>query len=514
MISPLSPPRAPRPGTFAGITRVPKCANALGLAALLGAPTVLAQYSPPPPLRPFPGFINEWLRKDDPYMAAWDIGGSARFRYELKDNIGIAGSPGSLDFRSQGADTDNTYFLERVRFRTGYSDKWWSVLAEGRSSLAQEDDRFASAGPVPRKGRGPESDSIDLHQAYFTLGNHKEFPLSFKVGRQELSYADERLVGAFAWNNIGRVFDAAKLRWQNEWFGADLFGSRVVIPEDGRFNVANDYDWFSGLYATSPKIPNHSLDFYFLARNANAQAALAVPSPQAPQPSARDIYTVGTRLKSAPGQFGPFDYTLEANGQFGHFNDTRAGILTRSQEHLAYAFTLQGGYTFTESTGSPRLGLEYSHASGDGNPADDEHGTFENLFPTNHKFYGYMDFVSLQNIHNVRAIYQIKPHARLSLAVEAHAFWLADTQDNFYNVAGLPRGGGAANAAGYGVNPSYSNYVGSEIDVILGFALTRFAQLEAGYGHFFTGSYIDSSLQGAGGSQDANYVYLQLAINF
>jgi len=46
------------------------------------------------------------------------------------------------------------------------------------------------------------------------IGNHKEFPVSLKVGRQELSYGEERLVGAFAWNNIGRVFDAVKVRWQ------------------------------------------------------------------------------------------------------------------------------------------------------------------------------------------------------------------------------------------------------------------------------------------------------------
>ena len=80
------------------------------------------------------------------------------------------------------------------------------------------------------------------------VGNHKEFPLSLKVGRQELSYGDERLVGAFDWNNIGRVFDAAKLRWQNPWFGADFFSGRVIIPDDNNFNMPNDYDWFSGVY--------------------------------------------------------------------------------------------------------------------------------------------------------------------------------------------------------------------------------------------------------------------------
>jgi Alginate export len=216
-----------------------------------------AQYTPAPPPAPFQGFINEWLRKENPWMNHWDIGGAIRIRYENKDNMAVAGNPGSVDFREHGADVDNAYVLERIRYHLGYADKWWSAYVEGRSSLAQNDERWAyanipaAAGTVARKGDGPESDSIDLHQAFATVGNHKEFPLSLKVGRQELIYGEERLVGAYGWNNIGRVFDAVKLRWQTEWFGADFFGSRVVIPEDGRFNVENDYDFFSGVYVTT-----------------------------------------------------------------------------------------------------------------------------------------------------------------------------------------------------------------------------------------------------------------------
>jgi len=288
-------------------------ATAIMLAQLRQAS---GQYAPPPPPAPFQGFINEWLRKDNPYMGQWDIGGNLRIRYELKDNFAIGGAAGSLDFRDHGADVNNDYFLERLRYRLGYNEKWWSVLVEGRSSLVQSDERSAYtnfppvAGNVNHKGDGPESDTIDLHQAFVSLGNHKEFPLSLKLGRQELIYGEERLIGAFGWNNIGRVFDAAKMRWQNSLFAADVFVSRPVIPEDGRFNVENDYDWFSGVYATSTRIPRHSLDVYFLARNASPQAASAEPSPQAPQPSARDIYTFGFRLKSNPGDLGNWDYTL------------------------------------------------------------------------------------------------------------------------------------------------------------------------------------------------------------
>ena len=82
--------------------------------------------------------------------------------------------------------------------------------------------------------------------------------------------------------------------------------------------------------------------------------------------------------------------------------------------------------------------------------------------------------------------------------------------------SGVARGGVATTpGTGYGVNPTYSSFVGTEFDAIAGYAVTRFAQLEIGYGHFFVGDYIKESLSAPGfGSRDANYVYVQALINF
>src|SRR4051812_18853380 len=113
----------------------------LGAVALCAAGNVDAQYAPPPPPTPFQGFINEALRKDDPYMNKWDFGGSLRVRYEWKEGFAIAGKPGSADFRAKGADVENDYLMERLRVRAGYTDKWWGALVEGRSSLVQGDER-------------------------------------------------------------------------------------------------------------------------------------------------------------------------------------------------------------------------------------------------------------------------------------------------------------------------------------------------------------------------------------
>lgn len=456
-------------------------------------------------------------------MAAWDIGGSFRVRYEIKDNGGsVSGvlpplvptpAPSGADFRENTpprVDNDNSYLLTKLRARVGYTAEWFNVLVEGRNSTSTGDDRNPNV-----ESDGP----VDLHQAYAFIGNHKEFPVSLKIGRQELSYGDERLVGAFAWNNIGRVFDAAKVRWQNQYFGADFFSGRVIIPDDNNFNMWNEYDSFSGMYASSKLIPKQTTDFYILARNTGSSSPTlaGVGTPAAFNgPPARDIYTIGARAKSLPGAIGGWDYGFELAGQFGHFNDPLAAPGLGSQEHLAFAAVLQGGYTWSESSMTPRVGLEYCYASGDSDPTDDKHETFENLFPTNHKFYGYMDFISLQNIHDVRLIYTMRPMPRLSMAIEYHAFWLAETTDSFYNVGGARRGGlGTTPGTGYGINPTYDNYLGSEIDFIVGYALTKYASLEAGYCHFFVGDYIEQSLSApTHGSTDADYVYLQATLTF
>lgn len=143
----------------------------------LGEPLTFAMTFPP-------GTHALWMRY---YLGAGGINPDKdvslnRARFEVKQGYGIAGVAGSVDFRAHGVagarlDTDNEFFTDKLRFRIGYTDKWWSLYGEGRSSFAVNDQRFAyfasptPAGTVNRQGQGPESDTIDLHQAY---GGHAD----------------------------------------------------------------------------------------------------------------------------------------------------------------------------------------------------------------------------------------------------------------------------------------------------------------------------------------------------
>ena len=42
------------------------------------------------------------------------------------------------------------------------------------------------------------------------LGDTAKYPLQLRLGRQELSYGEERMIGVSNWSNLGRTFNAVK----------------------------------------------------------------------------------------------------------------------------------------------------------------------------------------------------------------------------------------------------------------------------------------------------------------
>lgn len=469
--------------------------TAVASLALAASPAVLAQTQPATPpssakaaQKTAPasaGLVNDWLREQSPSWSSWDVGGQVRLRYEMFDGAGPM-APNN-DFQKHGVENDNAYLWSREKLHLGYNSKWFGAYVEGRNSNAASDDDV----------RNPGEDSFDLHQAYLTLGNKKEFPLFAKIGRQEFIYGDERLIGASDWGNTARVFDAAKLRFENEDFWVDAFAGRVVLPVDGEFNENDTHDWFFGAYASSKTlVPIQESQLYFLSRNV---------SPGGPaNTSARDIYTVGLRVKSLPAKLNGWDYTVEVVKQFGSISQ---GGERRDQD--AWAAAVGGGYTWKDVFAAPRVGLGYDFSTGDSDPDDGESETLDNLFPTNHKFYGIMDVIGWRNIHNPRLSLSAKPHKRVTVALDYHLFWLADTQDSFY-----PQGGSGRNANGYGKNPGYDSFVGSELDLDVNYTITPWASIRGGYAHFFPGNYVKSSKQEVGGEVGADWFFIQTTFSF
>ena len=231
-------------------------ATVLGFA--LAVASASAQFAPPPPSRPFPGFMNENLRGRDPYLSVWDIGANLRLRYESKQGAGFTDAGSNWDFSKRPVDDiDNSYLLYRLMPRVAYTGKRFAATVEGRSSYSFGDERYAMT--APGQGLAERDGGLDLHQAFVFLGNHKEFPVSVKLGRQELAYGDQRLVGHFRWNNNARTFDGIKVRYQTAPFGVDLFTGGVVYNDHRNLNIANFQDLFSSAYFNFPSVAKNEL---------------------------------------------------------------------------------------------------------------------------------------------------------------------------------------------------------------------------------------------------------------
>lgn len=121
------------------------------------------------------GFVNDWLRQDNPYMSSWNLGALYWSRYEMKQNGGFTG-PGSLaDFRTD-TDNDNSYLLQRVLLRgTGYG-----INPDAGTFVGSEIDLVAT---------WQANKFLVLEAAYcrFLRGDYIQDSLS-KVGSQDADY--------------------------------------------------------------------------------------------------------------------------------------------------------------------------------------------------------------------------------------------------------------------------------------------------------------------------------------
>ena len=415
-----------------------------------------------------------------------------RLRFEARED--------NFDF-DDGIDslTDDSWLLQRFRIGVAFKPMdWLKIYAQG-----QDTEEFGADRPDIPGVMGAEGDDyFDLRQAYIQLGPKW---VNVTLGRQTLAYGDERLIGISEWNNFSRTFDAAKLHYEKDKFSVDLFASTAVYILRDRFDQSDLFNGsethrdevFSGIYASTTAVNPLTMDFYALLLD-EENPTLVVPGITYPGtslsiPGTRsDFVTLGARIKADPKKLHGWEYEGEFAFQAGQVSDL---------DLTAFAVHIGGGYNFN-CPWNPRLFAEYNFASGDDNATDGDIETFQNLFPSNHKFYGYMDFFSWQNLHNPELSFRVKPTKQTSIQLDGHGFWLANTNDAWYRANGTTRV--------RPITPGASNYVGSEIDLTATYQPLKFLTFQGGYSHFFAGDYLSAT----GPSDDADFGYVQATVAF
>jgi hypothetical protein len=426
-----------------------------------------APVTPTPPANPLAFYNGELV---------FDFQSKGRFEY--REN--------NFDFNDQtNALTDDSWMLYRTRLGVKWKPtSWFNIYVQGQDVREFDSDRPNVIGQMGAEG----DDTFDLRIGYMEIGDPLK-GLSFKLGRQALLYGDQRLIGPLEWLNTSRVFDAAKLHYAGtDWF-VDAFVSSVVRFQDDTFNLSDltsDEDTrnqlFSGVYFSSTGLlQKHTTDFYAL----HLSEEYAVGD--------TNFVTLGTRIKADPLKNGGWDYETEMVGQFGK---------KQGQDLASFAGHWGFGKIWTTHSWKPRLFAEYNFGSGDDNPTDGEINTFQNLFPTNHLFYGYMDLFSWQNIHNPAISFSVNPTKQLMLKADFHAFMLATTNDFWYRVNGVTTARPKA--------PGSSKFAGTELDLTATYKYNDHLKFMLGYSHFFAGD----TLKATGSADDADFAYVEFQIDF
>ncbi|MBI3620785.1 MAG: alginate export family protein [Nitrospirae bacterium] len=418
------------------------------------------------------------------------IGGEIRERYEFRNNA---------DFNRTVRDT-LSFVGSRIRLHLGYA-----VTSDIAFFIQMEDSRlFGSETSTVSNEK-----NLDIHQGYVTVKNVLG-PVNLTLGRQELFFGDHRLVGNLGWSNIGRSFDGLRMTYVYVPVRVDLwaavpkqFGTNVGA--DPTFSTSNrESQQFYGLYG-AVTVDSLVVEPYVLylrdtgnATEVNGGGALVSPI-TAPAARGQGRATMGLRFNGRAADES-IDYTAEGAYQTGNMDGRGT---TPKSAISAYAVALKAGYTAPVAV-KPRLGVEYDLASGDDNPADDRFTTFENLFPTNHMHYGYMDYVGWRNMQALRFSMGLKPTAATGVSLDYHLFWLAKAGDNWYAASGqIFRTTPAGNT---------QKELGEELDLVAYVMVLDKLRLEAGYGHFFPGRYVKANFPAATDASD--FIYVQAGVGF
>ena len=376
-------------------------------------------------------------------------------------------------------EADDTYFLYHLLLHGDlHITKFVRVYIEGIDAESTPRD-------LPGGTRTIDVNALDLQQAFLDLN----FPftagsLTLRGGRQEFAYGKQRLVSPLPWGNAYRHWDGFTAIVETHGWNVQGFWTQFVPVNKYLFDEADAQTQFSGLYATRGKPTDpFGCDLYFLALDRDDPVTFNGTTGD------EERYTLGGRIF---GTLQGFDYDLESAYQFGEVGSGNVG---------AWMLAADGGYTFKEACGKPRLGLGFDYASGDSS-AGGNVGTFNQLFPLGHAYFGYIDEIGRQNIIDIHPGVGVKCAGdKLNLRTEAHFFWRAEAADALYNA-----GGGVVRRGA----PGTSLDVGTELDFVANYRFNRHLDVEAGYSHFFPGKFIAQT----GPEAPINFFYLQTQFYF
>lgn len=214
-----------------------------------------------------------------------------------------------------------------------------------------------------------DAKGVSLHEAWGKV-KFKEF-FYFKLGRQELSYDDQRLLGSVNWAQQARSHDAV------------VFGFE---KEDWKLHIAGAYNNDAFDLSKTPYSINgyRALSFFWVNKTIKEKFKLSFIGIANGIENATDttLYFTGT--------FGPhLEYKSKAFATTATFY-YQTGKNTNNITVSSFLAAATASYKVKAT--NFKIGIDFLSGTNALNNSNSKQRTFNTLYATNHKFYGFMDY--------------------------------------------------------------------------------------------------------------------------
>ncbi len=250
------------------------------------------------------------------------------------------------------------------------------------------------------------------------------------VGRFAMEYGEARLIGFADFNENGRAFDGARVRFRP---GAGVFIDGFITQQaEGRGRSSAEHfgggdQYFYGLYAQLGPAISKRLDFdlYTLGLSSGPDEAARGANGETVRTDGAAEATLGTRLKHRAGKW---DYGVEAGLQIGQRSDVEASVDT-------FAGQVDAEIGLAPNASS-RVFVGGAYATGD-DPTTATDESWNQLFPRAHRHIGLMDVIGdRSNIGQGRLGVKLPIAGKLSVQSTGHLFWRPEGIDAAQGFAG------------------------------------------------------------------------------
>jgi hypothetical protein len=416
-------------------------------------------------------------------LPGWlDVAIEQRTRFEYLDE----------PFRPGEADTQSQY-PQRTRLRLG-------VDAPGGFRFLAELQDSRTWGDGPDDFTGATIDKLSFAQLFGSwtgrdvLGSGQR--LDLHLGRISVDFGSRRLVARNGYRNTTNGFDGVHLSFGDpaRWRARAFYTRPVQLDPSWFENESEGQQRLWGAALEDRRIAWLNFDVYYFGLHDEIASGASL---------ARRYHTFGARGLRGPKP-GQWDYEVEGIGQLGDRTLLRGTPPAPADlDHQTWAAHVEVGYTWPRAW-TPRLAFQLEYASGTSAAAGDVSHTFDPLFGARRGdliVTGIYGPFRRSNLLSPGLRLQFAPRPDLKGFVKARYWQLAQEKDAFV-------GTGLRDASG-----DSGDRLGTDIELAVAWTPRLWLTLEAGWDHWFKGSYLSDVPTPAAGpisDDDSDFVYFSV----